>query len=228
MFNIFRKKIPKHNPPESRKQRSENKLADFGIVYPKDLPNTIERDTVNIRSSVEIARKIIALWEVVNIAYKPSKAARKEAVQMLHDFEVWEALSKQDQDFLQQSKHSPQVIIDRKWRTEVLNVLYWTLGEVRDLGKPIEDQSVYDVSDLMVQKYPGVDEFIKGVKLRPKSEILDEADFMYRLHWCAKDHRRKKQRVPSSYNLSVIRERDFALRWVTNPYEDWDDISLDT
>ncbi|NQY11315.1 MAG: DUF4272 domain-containing protein, partial [Flavobacteriales bacterium] len=49
-----------------------------------------------------------------------------------------------------------------------------------------------------------------------------------RLHWCSKDHRRKKQGVPSKYNYSVIKERDFAFRWLTSPKENWDEISLNT
>ena len=84
------------------------------------------------------------------------------------------------------------------------------------------------ISDKIYSKFPSIKDYLNQTKLKPITEILDEADFIYRLHWCSKDHRRKKQGVPSKYNYSVIKERDFAFRWLTSPKENWDEISLNT
>ena len=40
--------------------------------------------------------------------------------------------------------------------------------------------------------------------------------------------RRKQQNIPLNYSYSVIRERDFAFRWLTSPDVNWDEITLDT
>ncbi|MCH2231334.1 MAG: DUF4272 domain-containing protein [Crocinitomicaceae bacterium] len=228
MFNLFKKKIQKHNSPQNRKERSENRLAKLGISYNSNLPLTIEKDSVAIRNVEEVSSKIICLWEVVNIASKTKDSNRSESIEFLKDVKLWNFLSPLDQEFLTTKNHSKQRIIDMTWRTEVLKVLYWSLNEISSLGDPIEDDTLVSVSDKTLEKYPSLDSFLDRTKLRSTKEILDESDFIYRLHWSSREHRRKQQNVPSNYNYSVIRERDFAFRWLTDPSLKWDEITLDT
>lgn len=228
MYNIFNRIIRKHNSSQSRKELSESRLEKLGIIYNNNLPFTIEKDEVIIRDAKEVSSKIVSLWEVVNIANESNNSSRTESIEFLKDKDLWESLSPFDQEFLISDKHSEQRIIDMTWRTEVLKVLFWSLNEVPSLGKPIEDGSLVKISRKVQRKYNSMDSFLNFTKLRPTKEIFNEADFIYRLHWCSREHRRNNQNVPSSYNYSVIRERDFALRWLTNPILKWDEISLDT
>ena len=228
MLNFLRPKVEKHEHPQGRKQISENRLADIGIRYNPNLPVTYENDSVNIRTPQEIASRIICLWEVVNNANGSKQASKKLSCNFLKDVGLWNNLSPLEQKFLSNSKTNPQQIIDFTWRTEVLKVLYWVLKEIETLGKPIEDKNIYDVNDETIKKFPSIESFLNTTTLRPTKEILDEADFTYRLHWCSREHRRKKQGVPKKYNYSVIKERDFAFSWLTNPSIRWDEISLDT
>lgn len=211
----------------SRKERSENRLTELGIKYNPNLPVTIENNSSNIRSAKEIASKIVALWEVVNAA-QVKDSSRQKSIEFLKDVELWDSLSPLDQEFLTKEKHTKQKIINMSWRTEVLKVLYWALGELSSLGIPEEEGRLSILSDKVNEKYGALDPFLNQTKLRSKEEILDESDFIYRLHWCSKRHRREEQHVPPNYNYSVIVERDFALRWLTDPELNWDDVSLDT
>jgi len=228
MFNLFKKKIQKHNSPQSRKERSENRLAELGIAYNSNLPSTIEKDLVDIRNVKEVSSKIICLWEVVNIASKTKDSNRGESIEFLKDVKLWDFLSPLDQEFLSIENQTKQRVIDMTWRTEVLKVLYWSLNEIQSLGEPVEDESVVNISDKVLEKYPSLETFLHQTELRSTKEILDESDFIYRLHWSSRQHRRKEQNVPSNYNYSVIKERDFALRWLTEPNLKWDEITLDT
>lgn len=228
MLKLFKNKVAKHEPAYTRKQRSENRLAELRISYNPNLPETIEDNTSKIRTSSEIASKIVSLWEIVNIANKVKKSSRRESIAFLKDVKLWSSLSRKEQDFLSRPNPNKQQIIDLSWRTEVLKVLYWALNEISILGDPLEDLSLIELSEKLIEKYPTIESFINNTQLRPKNEILDEADFTYRLHWSARSHRRKKQGVPSKYNYSVIVERDFAFRWITNPQSEWDEITLDT
>ncbi|WP_289056130.1 DUF4272 domain-containing protein [Carboxylicivirga marina] len=228
MMRFFKKKVDKHKKPTSRKEFSENRLADLGILYNPNLPLTHETSDVIIRDSKEITSRIVVLWEVVNVASKFKGADRKESVKFLKDVDLWNCLSQKEKKFLSTTDHEKQRIIDLTWQTEILKVLYWSINEIPSLGEPIEDKSLVDISEMTFKKYPSLEKFINQTKIRTTEEILDEADFIYRLHWCSRNHRRKNQGVPSKYNYSVIRERDFAFRWITDPKENWDNITLDT
>jgi hypothetical protein len=228
MFNVFKKKESKLKSPLSRKERSENRLAELGITFNPNLPVTNESDSTAIRNSKEIASKIISLWEVVNIASKTKDSNRGESIEFLKDVKLWGSLSTLDQEFLINEEHSKQRIIDMTWRTEVLKVLYWSLNEIPSLDEPIEGGSLVSVSDRVLKNYPSLNSFLNKTKMRPQKEILDESDFIYRLHWSSRQHRRKEQNVPSNYNYSIIKERDFALRWLTDSQLNWDEITLDT
>lgn len=227
-MKFFRKKVEKHKNPSSRKEISENRIADLGILFNPNLPLTHEMNDLIIRDSKEIASRIVVLWEVVNVANNFKGTNRKESVEFLKDVKLWNLLSPREQTFLSTSKHEKQRIIDLTWQTEILKVLYWSINEISFLNEPIEDNSLVEISEKTIRKYQSLEKFINQTKIRSTKEILDEADFTYRLHWCCREHRRKNQRVPSKYNYSVIRERDFAFRWITNPNKNWDNITLDT
>lgn len=220
--------MEKNKNPSSRKEISENRLANLGISYNPNLPLTYESDDVILRDSKEITTRIVVLWEIVNVASNLKGADRNESVKFLKDVDLWDFLSPQEKRFLSTSDHEKQLIINLTWQTEILKVLYWSINEIASLGEPIEDYTLVDISEITVKKYPSIESFINQTTTRATKDILDEADFIYRLHWCSRKHRRKNQGVPSRYNYSVIRERDFAFRWITNPKENWDNITLDT
>lgn len=213
---------------KSRKERSENRLVELGIEFNPNLPVTIKNESDKVRSSKEIRSKIVSLWEVVNIARGSKDSNRDESIDFLKDAQLWSSLSPVEQNFLINNENSEQEVIDFTWRTEVLKVLYWSINELTSLDAPIEDKTLVDASDKVIGKYSSLEKFLNESNQRPTTEILDEADFLYRLHWCSRGKRRNKQGVPNHYNQSVIMERDFALRWITNPNLKWDEITLDT
>lgn len=211
----------------NRKERSENRLLDLGIDFNPDLP-PIAGHTDKFRSPQEIASKVLATWEVINIAQNAKDSDRKESVEFLKEIDLWKFLSPNEQWFLIKNRHDNQTVINQRWKTEAIKVFYWSLKELSHLGEPTEDDSLPRLSERVYSKHPTIDHYFEQVKLRSKYEILDEADYIYRLHWSSRPHRAQKMGVPSEYNYSVIRERDFAFRWLTNVDSNWDDISLDT
>jgi hypothetical protein len=66
--------------------------------------------------------------------------------------------------------------------------------------------------------------------MRPKSEILDAADLIYRLHWAARNPELTGQSAcRAKLHAGVVQEWRHAINWVTN-YEnlDWDEVKTDT
>lgn len=224
MIKFFKRKTTEFN----RKKNSENQLSNLGIKYNPGLPITYENNDITLRSPKEIAAKTVSLWFLINLTNDPSSENKKDTLGLIKQFGLLDTVSTCDLEFLTNNNHSEQDIIDLTWRTETIKTLYWALNLIPNLGTPIEDESVYNISEDIVEKYPSPEVFISNAKLRSKEEILNETDFIYRLHWASRPHRRSDQNVPANYDYSVIRERDFALRWITNPNIDWDEITLDT
>lgn len=230
-MKFFKKKIktknPRHDSPRTRKERTENRLLDLGIDYNPHLPAILD-DNDRIRLPKEVASKVIATWEVINVAQNTNDSGRKESVEFLKEIEMWTFLSRGEQKFLTKTQHDKQTVINYSWKTEAIKVLYWALDELPNLGAPSEDNSLQKLSDSVYSKHQTLNAYFEQIKLRRKDEILDEADFYYRLHWSSRPHRSKEMGVPKKYTYSVIRERDFAFRWLIDLDSKWDDISLDT
>jgi Domain of unknown function (DUF4272) len=65
--------------------------------------------------------------------------------------------------------------------------------------------------------------------LRSKSEILDQADLIYRYRWALVDARYKGREPPAGLNPDVAMERHQVFNWlIEHSKTAWDDISLDT
>jgi hypothetical protein len=70
--------------------------------------------------------------------------------------------------------------------------------------------------------------FVVDAKSRPLPELLDMADFYYRLHWAAIDLRLKGQKSDVA-NEEIIQERHRALNWLIRYMDqEWDDVTTDT
>ena len=73
------------------------------------------------------------------------------------------------------------------------------------------------------------EQFISSAKLRTPSEILDQADLIYRYHWAVVDARVNGKEPPAKLDPSVVMERHYALNWLIGYMnQEWDDVSTDT
>jgi hypothetical protein len=112
-------------------------------------------------------------------------------------------------------------------RYESLWVLLGALGRAEVLGAPT---SICDVRRAvrMVLDIPSED-LIQGAKSRPISEILDEADLIYRYDWAVVDARIKGKEAPGNLNPGVVYERHYALNWLIGYMgQEWDYVTTDT
>ena len=70
--------------------------------------------------------------------------------------------------------------------------------------------------------------FVTSASLRTKSEILDETDMAYRIHWAVREAQIHKQSPPANLLADVVMERHYALNWLVWYADEWDDITTDT
>ena len=73
-----------------------------------------------------------------------------------------------------------------------------------------------------------MDDFMKKVKLRDISEILDEADLIFRYDWACIDARVHEEDAPAGLNPDVVYERHCGLNWLIDAdgADDWDNVAI--
>ncbi|GAB4063690.1 DUF4272 domain-containing protein [Uliginosibacterium sediminicola] len=213
-------------PPEAaeRKARSEHALAAEGVPINSFLPVIEIEQSAQHRSKDEIARRALVLLSVAGKAEGMPQALLER---ILKNYELETSLSPKEKAFVGDAEPS---LYDRQqfvWRYEAAWVLLWALGYVDSLDKPAAIADVARAVRFMKERSAG--QFMADAKLRPLSDILDQADKIYRYHWAVVDARVNARPIPAGLNPDVILERHQALNWLIGHMgEAWDDISTDT
>lgn len=223
---VVRTRFDYPNPtPEqlSRRAKSIKAIRDMDLPVLEELPVIEDTHSVQLRSPEEIAKRCVA---TTFCAVRGESNDQKLVDKLIKDYSASEYLSPKECRFLAQSKPSQQDLIDFAWRYECVHVFLWAMGE-RDSIAPAN--AICPVGDDMklIQKR-GPEKFVADAKRRPANEILDMADYYYRLHWAAVELRIRN--TPTNLvNEEVIRERVRALNWIIRALnQEWDDVSTDT
>lgn len=209
---------------ERRKKRSEELLKKQGIPINPSLPAIESEEETTPRSANDMAKRAVGLCAV---ALRGEGLKQQEVISLLNGKDVWASVTPEEEKFLLKKKPAIQEMINFKWRYEGLWVLLWALGRAEDLGAPT---SICDVQRAvsMVLDTPSAD-FIQRAKSRPMSEILDEADLIYRYDWAVVDARIKGEDPPGNLDPGVVYERHYALNWLIGYMDqEWDDCATDT
>lgn len=208
----------------ARKARSEAALRARGVKVLDSLP-VIAGETRSLRrSDREVAERSLG---AMIAAVKGETGDYDMAQALLRQFGAAGYLTPMERAFMADPDPDQQFRLDITWRYEGVLVLIWALGLIDAL--PPEDQ-IADVA-LMggLLRDLGADGLFKAAKLRPQAEILDMADYEYRLHWAVTDARIKGEDLPEGTDTSIMMERCRALNWLYGyAGQDWDDVSADT
>ncbi|PQA92454.1 hypothetical protein B0A69_15600 [Chryseobacterium shigense] len=222
MADIFTKKEER-----SRKEKSEEILKQQDIKINFNLPHIETDEETILRTPEEIARRVTVLAVTNLIAFDSIEP--KEAIDYLKDCGLWEDVTPDEKDFLNDpTEHKKS---QESWKCECIWVLLWALKKVDTLPFPDE---LCDLNDIAAENYPiggdiGPNDFIHVPhELRSKSEILDAADLYYRYDWACVDARINNLEM-ETIDSGVVYERHYALNWlITYMDQDWDDVSCDT
>lgn len=207
-----------------RKKRSEAVLRAEGVPLNEFLPAIETEKEATRRSRDEVARRAMALLVV---AVKGEGLEQPVVDQLVATYGLARHFSPKEAAFIRNPAPSQHDRVQFTWRYEAAWVLLWSLGYVDTLGKPTGicdvPRAVTFLRERTAQK------FMADARLRPQSEILDQADRIYRYRWALVDARVKGRDAPASLDPGVAMERHHALNWLIGYMDqDWDEISLDT
>ncbi len=228
IFDIFKKPNNGSSPKtaEQRKKQTEKYLKSLNIPFVDHLPLIEEENEVRIRTAQEITERILILVYLAYISEVPDK--RENVIDFLKTNLLWDKVSPDEKELFQKEELTDQEATNISWRSEGVWLLLWTINKVDRLELPTQQVEIPQI----VSRLPGFltdpSEFIKTTTVRPTTEILDQSDLIYRLHWATRNADLNNQPIPANLDLSIIMERHYAINWVTFYTDEWDDISTDT
>jgi hypothetical protein len=204
---------------ESIKARNEEYLLKLGIEVNPALPCIEPIDEVSPRSSVEVAQMFVALSYMIRIGYGfPIPEAREHLTKLGAN----DVLGSTALEILNSERLSEQQKVDLGWQAEAAQAVAWALGLA-------EIDNTRRCDDNLAARLPfgdGEHGFIQGGQLRSISEIQEQVDLIYRMHWYTVNCRFTGK--DCILNESIIRERRRALDWIYGIDDDWDEIPMDT
>lgn len=217
---------------EERKERNNTRLAAEGVLISASLPPIVGDAAYLPRSVEEVAQRTLGILLTSVFAELVSsrgvEAARASIADLLEQYSARDFLSPGERAFISGPAPEGRSLADFTWRYECAWVGLWALGLVDTLAYP---GAVCDVGGMaaMVRgcgDYPG---FLRSCRLRAPSQILDEADRIYRYDWACADARIKGRDAPAGLDPGVVVERHRMFNWLIR-YMDaaWDDVRTDT
>jgi hypothetical protein len=206
-----------------RKRRNTIVVRALGLPTLDSLPVVEDESQVAARTPEEVARRCLA----VAISAVKGETGDQELTRPLPEqLDVENDLSPAERRFLENPRPTDQDLADFAWRYECVHVFLWAVGYLDVLKPPYE---VCDVArEMALIRDKGADAFLAGATLRPLSEILDRADFYYRLHWATIALQPKGAKSPK-VDEEIVAERHRALNWLIRyRNQAWDDITTET
>lgn len=213
-----------------RKARSMAALEQRQVKTVDHLPVLEDSQEAQLRSPVDVAERAVCLMAVALKAEVFNEGDVVEWHPVLEDiiatFSLAEVLSPAERDFAYDMAPDRNTAVQFIWRYESLTALLWALGHIDSLDYPSGICDVPSVVGIIKELGPHGLRF--DANLRPIGEILDQADFLYRMHWAVRQAQLDGTSVPG-VEAGVVVERRYALNWLlANRNEAWDDVSMHT
>jgi len=219
---------------QMRKKRSIEILKAHNVPYIQHLPVIETANNVKIRTVEEIAQRAVTCLLAIQVACDAAgapgnfKKSRKFFGEKLIELGLEGFLTQKEQKIFK-GKCNNQDFVSMTWKYEAYWILLWALGIVEQLDDHSEacdcEFAIHAVADCN-----SMNDFMKKVKLRDISEILDEADLIFRYDWACVDARIHEEEAPAGLDPDVVYERHCGLNWLIDAdgADDWDNVATNT
>ena len=215
---------PQPTPSQlARKAKTIAVIKELGLPFTDHLPVVEEETSIQPRSPEEIAERALAL---AICAVKGEANDQQLVDSLITQYSAKELFTPAELSFVTNPSPTKQQLTDFTWQYECIHVLLWALGHIEKLKPPNE---ICDVpAEVSIIRDLGRQKLSSTARPRPLSEILDQEDYYYRLHWAVIELRLNGKRSDKA-NEEIIVERHKALNWLIRYMgQDWDDVTTDT
>lgn len=149
-------------------------------------------------------------------------ASLAEFQERMNELDAWSDLTPEERVVVESAELTQQNVIDSSWAAESVAALAWVSGMTPNLPWPT---GLCDPDAILHCIH--ATRSAESLKPRELSEVLDQTDLHYRLHWACRDAQLRGLAEPAGLSGSVIVERRRALEWAVSDRE-WDEIDLST
>lgn len=215
---------PQPTPSQlARKAKSIAAIKELGLPFIDHLPVIEDETAINPRSAEEVAERALAL---AIVAVKGEANDQQLVHELIARYSARELFTPAELAFITNRSPTQQQLTDFTWQYECLHVLLWALGHIEKLQPP---NQICDVpGEVSIIRDLGRQKLSSTARPRALSEILDQADYYYRLHWAAVELRINGKSSDKA-NEEIIGERHKALNWLIRYMDqNWDDVTTDT
>ena len=216
---------PQSPEGEARKARTIAFLESKKVPYSSTLPYIEGEGTAEIRSQAAVTDRALAL---LLVALKGEGLPDTTIAEIRQDYGIEAGLSPNEQAFLEDPNPIQKTRINFAWRYEGLWVMLWAMGLIEDMGFP---DKICDVPKMMeaIRTLGSAKAIHEAAQLRTTTEILDQADLIYRLNWACVNARLKGEAAPAGLEPGVVYERHYAFNWLRSYFQQpWDEVRTDT
>ncbi|NNF53774.1 MAG: DUF4272 domain-containing protein [Acidimicrobiales bacterium] len=219
--------VPQFPHGEERKQRTTASLELAEIPVNRGLPVIAPDPEVVPQAVSDVIDRLCSLL-VVAVRAESLSEGNPISVQQLrgHLPRAFSGLTTKEEAFLAHDAPPQQDLVNALWRYECVPVLLWAVGLIDHLEFPQQVCDVPAITDLVLSA--DFDSLDLAGHLRPVSELLDEVDLMYRLHWAIRDRELNGQESLPGVQPGVVMERRNALEWLVDTATAWDNRLLTT
>jgi len=214
-----------------RKARSMARLEQRQVPTIDHLPVLEDSTEAVLRTVDEIADRAVCLMavsikaEVFNegdvVEWHPT------LLSIIDSYGIARVLSPNERAFADNLAPDQQTATQFIWRYEALTALLWALGFLDQLDYP---SAICDVPKVVgIVKEHGPEGLKSNARPRTVHEVLDQADFIYRLHWAVRQAQLGQGSPVAGTEPGVVMERHHSLHWLLESRnEDWDCVSTST
>lgn len=207
-----------------RRNRSNAVMRSQSVPVNEWLPAIEAENDLVLPSTEQVAMRAAA---TLVVALKAHGMPQDRVEKLVREYRLTDQLSPNEMEFIKNLKATDNEREIQVWRYEAANALMWSLGFVDHLDGPREPVDPKKIASIILDN--NYRQYLAKARLRSKSEILDQADLIYRYRWALVDARLKGLEVPSGLSDDVAMERHQAFNWlIEHAGIGWDDISLDT
>ncbi|MBC3886580.1 DUF4272 domain-containing protein [Undibacterium griseum] len=205
--------------PELRKELSELILHKRGIRLNLQLPLIESEEEITLRSKDDVAQRLYALC----LLHHSAQEALQPEVRRLLETTGSAGLSHLEQ----QQLYTPEATAAS---TDALSFLLWCCGLKKEAGMPDGKQALTEIATLWqaISRQPAT--LPLQLHLRSRTDILDWADLLYRLHWAVRHAHLNGKPVPGRLDAHAVHAWHKAVNWMIryDDENDWDRVSTET
>ena len=179
-----------------------------------------------IHTAQETAERALVLYALCLVAH--GELSNSSALAWLKAENLWQAIAPSEKRFFEKVDVTKQDIINATWRAEALWPLLWAIGQVDALTNPTATVNPSLMVEILPRPPAPTVSFVQNARLRSEDEIYAACTDILDIHWSIRDAQMNKREIPNDYHPGVVRERHFALNWLTYYDDEWDEITTDT